>query len=102
MPKKTFKERPSDPPAWNQFYAQAPSDEKEELNLIYRGFQDGTFDGKLSIQWCPKCARWRCHYVPKDKDVALDEVFDCPACETKLRVYVEGAWVVLESGRRTT
>jgi hypothetical protein len=99
MPKK-LKERPTVRPGWRQLLEQALPSEKDELNLVHAAFQDGTFTGKLVVNWCAKCGRWRCHYVPDGKEVALDATFKCVICETDIPLIVEGDYIVLRSGEK--
>lgn len=99
-----IKERPSENPNWTKVYFSSNAKEKAELDLVSREFALKTFVGRIVVNWCTTCGKWKMHYVPKAKEqekvagfVEVDETFPCTACKRALPLVVDEAHTILRN-----
>ena len=81
-----------------------------QLDDVCRGFRQGYFVGRLVVQWCGRCGKWRPKYVPKSKVDAIEaervarpyftpdpEIFPCVRCGRRLKMVLDSDHTILES-----
>ncbi len=72
--------------------------EKDNINLVAKAFRDGLLPGRIVVQWCEKCRRWKTHHVAHGRNVTYGESFPCNKCKAKLLLVVDDFHTVLPNG----
>lgn len=98
-----MKTRPDINPTWTTVYHASDSRVKQEMDLVSREFALKTFVGRVVVNWCMTCGKWRMHYVPRAKEqerlsgFVEDETFPCTKCQRALPLIVDAAHTILRN-----
>lgn len=101
---------PNENPTMSSVRFALSQDEQHKLDDVRGAFGTGMFKGKLVVQWCGRCGKWRPQYVPQSK---LDEMaaaqkarpyftqepdtFPCMKCNRKLVLCTDSDNTILET-----
>jgi hypothetical protein len=94
-----LKEKPFQVPSLNALMLEVTNDERIQMEAANNAIGTGMLVGKLCVNWCPPCGRWRLQFVSAEraKTVQPNETFLCTKCGTPIKLILDRVHVLAES-----